>query len=67
MFFCGNALPKSKARAHLKQKRSKVALIKYLVDQNVCNTSFHGILTCNSFYGIISVIQGNLQGQRVNF
>ena len=28
---------------------------------------FHVILTGKSFYGIMSVIQGDLQGQRVNF
>ena len=28
---------------------------------------FHGILTCKSFYGIMSVIQSDLQGQRDYF
>ena len=28
---------------------------------------FHGISTCKSFYGIMSVFQGDLRGQRVNF
>ena len=32
----------------------------------MCNTSFNGILTGKSIYSIILVIEGHLQGQKVN-
>ena len=34
--------------------------------RNKCNTSFNVILTVQSIYGIIFMIQGHPQGQKVN-
>ena len=41
---------------------------KYQLTLRTCvMPHFHGILTCKSFYGIISVIQRELQGKMINF
>ena len=43
-------------------------MIFYQIKINTCVIPhFHGILSCKSFSGIMSVIQGDFQGQRFNF
>ena len=37
-----------------------------LSKENMCNTSFHVILTSRPFYGIMFVIQCDLRDQKVN-